>query len=134
MDLRFEVCGQLILAGEGYPNPLGMRPLEPLDRCPNCPSRAKLRFAWKMGPSQSLHAAASGLGPPNKGNFPPCSLAGGGTRQHTEMHPAEFIMSFINILCYKNIFGKITLIASFFVFYYILKELFMIIHRGAGER
>lgn len=48
-------------------------------------------------------------------------------------HPSEFTMSFINILCYKNIFGKITLIASFFVFYYILKELFMIIHRGEGR-
>lgn len=50
------------------------------------------------------------------------------------LHPVGFIMSFINILCYKNIFGKITLIASFFVFYYILKELFMIIHRGEGKR
>lgn len=46
----------------------------------------------------------------------------------------EVIISFINILCYKNILGKITLIASFFVFYYILKELFRIIHRGERKR
>lgn len=52
------------------------------------------------------------------------------TQRH---HPAEFTMSFINILCYKNIFGKITLIASFFVFC-ILKGLFMINHRGEGKR
>lgn len=49
-------------------------------------------------------------------------------------HHIEVIISFINILCYKNIFGKITLIASFFVFYYILKELFRIIHRGERKR
>lgn len=49
-------------------------------------------------------------------------------------HHVKVIVSFINILCYKNIFGKITLIASFFVFYYILKELFMRIHRGEGKR
>jgi hypothetical protein len=67
------------------------------------------------------------------GNFLKFSLAGKeGNLQHTETSsPLHNV--FINILCYKNIFGKITLIASFFVFYYTLIELFMTIHSGEGR-
>lgn len=55
--------------------PLGMRPLEPLNQT-TLPEPAQV-LTWKMGLSQFLHATASGLGPPNKSNFPKCSLAGG---------------------------------------------------------
>lgn len=72
------------------------------------------------------------LSPSQARQFPKCTLQ----KENREVNSntrVKFITSLINILCYKNIFGKITLIASFFVFYYTLKELFMTIH-GAGVK
>lgn len=96
---------------------------------PSQPTPKSVHGKW--GHSLSLCSTVIGFGPHKPDNSPnvPC-------RRKTEVNSntkIKFITSFINILCYKNIFGKITLIASFFVFYYTLKELFMTIH-GAGVK
>lgn len=101
-DSRFEICGSgdplfpravgsSLWLERASRTPLGAKPLEPLDPRPNHPSRTCLSFCKENGPSQSLHATASGLGPPNKGSFPKQMLSG--RRRESSAHRDAILLN-----------------------------------------
>ena len=132
---------QLLLQTSGSPlclarvshTSLGAVPLhlrKSLLKPPSQPTPKSAHGKWDH--SHFLCHRVIGSGPHKPDNFPKCSLQKENREENSNTR-VKFKISFINILCYKNIFGKITLIASFFVFYYTLKELFMTI-RGEGVK
>lgn len=128
--------GQLPLLGKSHTHfpVLSPAPTRSILKPPSLPTPKSMHRTW--GHSHSLRHTVTGPGSHKPGNSPKGSLQkkkGTEVQKGTEYTKVKFIISFINILCYKNIFGKITLIASFFVFYYTLKELFTTIHRGEGR-